>query len=308
MPLYREGGKEEKLGDFMNINNGQLLSLLFDDPKLVTALNQVIPYISVFKEQAVLNLRCASISSLLTLLQYRQELFQKLKPLLGYEICLECEETGASNMVAIAERITEATSATEVKFLSLETLHRATSKSPQEVIKMLGAAKEVIHPMPDGSQMVTESAFNTVILEWAKSFSGNGTPEPAVVTEPLNKTKSSRSPATKLLTQRLLPDDIAKTKGGKSAGSANLTVKGIQITLENFFNKLRQDDTTIIDAISAFIEGTSEFGMALRKELLAAYRRSFKGLDMAELETKLIAGAKAYLEKSSALETAEVQD
>ncbi|MEH1822134.1 MAG: hypothetical protein V7L31_24175 [Nostoc sp.] len=292
----------------MNINNGQLLSLLFDEPKLAKALNQAIPYISVFKGQTILNLRCASISSLFTLLQYRQELFQKLKPLLGYEICLECEETGANDMVATLEKITEASSATEVKFLSLETLHRATSKSPQEVIKMLGAAKEVIHPMPDGSQMVTESAFNTVILEWAKSFSGNGTPaDPAVATEPLNKPKSSRSLATKLLTQKLVTDDIAKTKGGKSAGSANLTVKGIQITLENFFNKVRLEDTTIVDAVSAFIEGTSEFGMALRKELLAAYKRLFKGLDISEVETKLIAGAKAYLEKTSAPETAEVQ-
>lgn len=291
----------------MNINNGQLLSLLFDEPKLSKALNQAIPYISVFREKTTLNLRCASFATLSTLLQYRQEIFGKINPLLGYEICLECEETGDNNMVATLERTSEATSATEIKFLSLETLHRATSKSPQEVIKMLGAAKEVIHPMPDGSQMVTESAFNTVILEWAKSFSSNGTAAVgAVVTEPINKTKSTRSPATKLLTQRLTLDDIAKTKGGKSAGSANLTVKGIQATLENFFNKVRLDDTTIVDAVSAFIEGTGEFGMALRKELLAAYKRSFKGIDISDVETKLIAGAKAYLE-SSTPETAEVQ-
>lgn len=48
--------------------------------------------------------------------------FLKLKPLLGYEICLECEETGANNMVAIAERIAVDNSATKTRFLSLETL------------------------------------------------------------------------------------------------------------------------------------------------------------------------------------------
>ncbi|QKQ75642.1 hypothetical protein [Nostoc sp. TCL240-02] len=289
----------------MNINNGQLLSLLFDQPKLAKALNQAIPYISVFRGKTTLNLRCASFATLSTLLEYRQEIFGKINPLLGYEICLECEETGDNNMVATAERITETRSATE-RFLSLETLAKATSKSPQEVKMLLGRAKEVIHPTEHGAEMITETAFDSVVLEWARSFKDDITPATTTAESP-SKTKSSRSPATKLLSQRLVPDDIAKTKGGKSVGSANLTVKGIQITLENFFNKVRLDDTTIVDAVSAFIEGTSEFGMALRKELLAVYKRSFKGLDMTEVETKLIAGAKAYLEKSNAPETAEVQ-
>jgi len=291
----------------MNINNGRLLSLLFDEPKLVTALNQAIPYISVFKEQATLNLRCASVSSLSTLLQYRQELFQRLNSLLGYEICLECEETGANNMVATAERINVVDSTTETRFLSLETLSRATGTSSVEVKKLLGRAKEVIHPMEDGSEMITENAFDIVVLQWARSFKDDVSSAPAVFTESLSKAKTTRNSTTKLLTQRLVSDDIAKIKGGKSAGSANLTLKGIQITLENFFNKVRLEDTTIVDAVSAFIEGTSEFGMALRKELLTAYKRSFKGLDISEVETKLIAGAKAYLEKTSTPETEEVQ-
>ncbi|QLE47973.1 hypothetical protein FD724_07465 [Nostoc sp. C057] len=291
----------------MNINNGELLSRLFDEPKLVTALNQVIPYISVFKEQTILNLRCASISSLLTLLRYRQELFLKLKPLLGYEICLECEETGANNMVAIAERIAVDNSATKTRFLSLETLAKATSTSPTEVKKLLGRAKEVIHPMEDGSEMITENAFDSVVLQWARSFKDDTSSITTAITEAPSKAKTTRNSTTKLLTQKLASDDIAKIKGGKSAGSANLTLKGIQITLENFFNKVRLEDTTIVDAVSAFIEGTSEFGMALRKELLAAYKRSFKGLDISEVETKLIAGAKAYLEKTSTPETEEVQ-
>ncbi|QLE42227.1 hypothetical protein FD723_18580 [Nostoc sp. C052] len=291
----------------MNINNGELLSRLFDEPKLVTALNQVIPYISVFKEQTILNLRCASISSLLTLLQYRQELFLKLKPLLGYEICLECEETGANNMVAIAERITVDNSATKTRFLSLETLAKATSTSPTEVKKLLGRAKEVIHPMEDGSEMITEDAFDSVVLQWARSFKDDTSSVATATTEAPNKTKTTRNSTTKLLTQKLASDDIAKIKGGKSAGSANLTLKGIQITLENFFNKVRLEDTTIVDAVSAFIEGTSEFGMALRKEILGAYKRSFKGLDISEVEAKLITGAKAYLERTSTPETEEVQ-
>jgi hypothetical protein len=289
----------------MNINNGQLLSLLFDEPKLTKALNQAIPYISVLKNRTTLNLKCVGISTFFTLLQYRQEIFRKINPLLGYEICLECEETGDNNMVATAERIAETRSTTE-RFLSLETLAKATSKSPQEVKMLLGRAKEVIHPTEDGAEMITETAFDNVVLEWARSFKDDTTPA-TTTTEFPNKPKSSRSPATKLLTQRIAPDDIAKTKGGKSAGSANLTVKGIQITLENFFNKVRLEDTTIVDAVSAFIEGTSEFGMALRKELLAAYKRLFKGIDMSDVETRLIAGAKAYLEKSSAPETAEAQ-
>lgn len=284
----------------MNINNGELLSRLFDEPKLVTALNQVIPYISVFKEQTTLILRCASISSLLALLQYRQELFQKLKPLLGYEICLECEETGASNMVATVERITEANSATETRFLSLETLSKATGTSPIEVKKLLGRAKEVIHPMEDGSEMITETAFDTVVLGWAKSFKDNGVESATPVGNSSPKETRPRKTTTKILTSELDAEDIIKVKTGKAAGSPNLTEKGIQQSLKNFFSKVKLDDTSIVDAVSAFIEGTSEFGQALRKKILAAYKKFTKGGNPQEIQDKLIVGAKAYLESMAA--------
>ncbi|MEH1777140.1 hypothetical protein [Nostoc sp.] len=287
----------------MNINNGQLLSLLFDEPKLSSALNQAIPYISVFQGQTILNLRCASISSLLTLLQYRQELFQKLKPLLGYEICLECEETGANNMVATAERINEVNSATETRFLSLETLSRATGTSPTEVKKLLGVAKEVIHPMPDGSEMITETAFDTVVLGWAKSFKDNGVEDATPISLP--KETRPRKTTTKVLTSELDTEDIIKVKTGKTAGSPNLTEKGIQQTLENFFSKVKLDDTSIVDAVSAFIEGTSEFGQALRKKILAAYKKFTKGGNPQEIQDRLIEGAKAYLESLAAPSTQE---
>ncbi|MEH1788415.1 MAG: hypothetical protein V7L23_23225 [Nostoc sp.] len=245
----------------MNINNGQLLSLLFDEPKLVTALNQVMPYISVFQGQTILNFRCASISSLLTLLQYRQELFQKLKPLFGYEICLECEETGASNMVATAERITQANSVTETRFLSLERLARVTCTSPIEVKKLLARAKEVIHPMEDGSEMITENAFDSVVLQWAKSFKDNDIIEDVTPSTISTKQTKTRETATKVLTSELTIEDIVKVKTGEKANSPNLTKKGVQETLNNFFSKVNMEDTGDIDAISAFIEGTTEFGV-----------------------------------------------
>ncbi|MEH2033360.1 MAG: hypothetical protein V7K67_27695 [Nostoc sp.] len=283
----------------MNINNGELLSLLFDEPKLVTALNQAMPYISVFKGQTILNVRCASISSLLTLLQYRQELFQKLKPLFGYEICLECEETGASNMVATAERITQANSVTETRFLSLERLARVTSTSPIEVKKLLGRAKEVIHPMEDGSEMITENAFDSVVLQWAKSFKDNGV-ESMTPNNTSSKETRPHKTTTKVLTSELDTEDIIKVKTGKTAGSPNLTEKGIQQTLENFFSKVKLEDTSIVDAVSAFIEGTSEFGQALRKKIMAAYKKFTKGGNPQDIQDKLIFGAKAYLESMAA--------
>lgn len=284
----------------MNINNGELLSLLFDEPKLSSALNQVIPYISVFQGQTILNLRCASISSLFTLLQYRQELFLKLKSLLGYEICLECEETGASNMVATAERITVADSTTETRFLSIETLGRATGTSPTEVKKLLGKAREVIHPMEDGSEMITETAFDSVVLQWAKSFKdGNGTSESESVitpTPPKSASRTSRKQSTKVMISELTIEDIVKIKNGEKANSANLTKKGIQQTLNNFFQNVNMDDMGEIDTISAFIEGETEFGLALRKKILSAYKKFTKDPDLQEIENKLIEGAKVYLE------------
>ncbi|HYX17066.1 MAG TPA: hypothetical protein VE944_22490 [Nostoc sp.] len=284
----------------MNINNGQLLSLLFDQPKLKKALNQAIPYISVSKTRTILNLRCASIATLSTLLQYRQEIFKKINPLLGYEICLECEETGDNNMVATAERITEQGSATE-RFLSLETLAKATSKSPQEVKMLLGRAKEVIHPTEDGAEMITEAAFDGVVLQWARSFKEeNGAV--ATTTQAASATTSKpRKPSAKILISELAIADIMIIKTGANAGLPNLASKSVQYTLENFFNKVKLEDTTKVDALSAFIEGTSEFGQALRKKILAAYKKFTKGGNPQEIQDRLIDGAKAYLESMAAV-------
>ena len=284
----------------MNINNAQLLSLLFDEPKLTTALNQVIPYISVFKEQTTLNLKCASISSLFTLLQYRQELFNKLSSLLGYEICLECEESGASNMIATSEIIAEVNSATPSRFFSLETLSRVTNKPIKEVKSLLGKAREVIHPTVDGQEMITESAFDAVVLEWAKSIKDDDLDQLSQATSStlrLDSTpRTSRKTSAKVLISELTVEDITKIKNGEKANSPNLTKKGVEHTLDNFFKKVNMDDMSSIDTVSAFIEGATEFGQALRKKLLTAYKKFTLNPNLQDVESKLVEGAKAYLE------------
>lgn len=284
----------------MNINNGELLSLLFDEPKLVEALNQSIAYISIYKEKTALNLRCLEASSLITLLRFRQKLVSKLIPLLGFEIHLECmdKQIGETGMVAVAERLTEESQNTTTKFLSLETLAQATGTSPIEVKKLLGAAREVIHPMPDGREMITETAFDTIVLQWAKSFK-DVQENAAPITTP-KEVKKPRARNTKVLTSELTIDDIVVVKTGKTAGQPNLTEKGIQQTLEKFFNKIRLEDTSLVDAASAFIEGTSEFGQSLRRKIIAAYKKFTLGGNPQEIEEKLVAGVKAYLENMAA--------
>jgi hypothetical protein len=293
----------------MKVNNGELLSRLFDEPELVKALNQAIPYISVFKEKTingersrtVLNLRCLDISSLTSLLKFRSHLANILIPLLGYEIHLECIQNaiGETGMVAVAERLVESRDSTETKFLSLETLAKATSTSPIEVKKLLGIAKEVIHPMPDGSEMITEDAFDSVVLQWAKSFKDVQQESASPITTP-KEAKKPKSRNTKVLTSELTIDDIVVVKTGKTAGQANLTEKGVQLTLEKFFSKIRLEDTSLVDAASAFIEGTGEFGQSLRRKILAAYKKFTLNGNPQEIEDKLVAGAKVYLENMAA--------
>lgn len=195
-------------------------------------------------------------------------------------------------MVAVIDRAVIENSVSQDKFFSLETLASVTGKKNEEAIKLLGQAKAVILPMEDGSVMITEESFDAAVLLWAKSFKGESAPQ---AQEP--KPKQAKQP--KLLTSKLTTDDISKVKTGKTAGAANLTNKGVQETLEKFFNKLALDDTTQVDAVSAFIEGTSELGINLRKEILGAMKRFTKGTDLATAETKLVAGAKAYLENMS---------
>ncbi|MEH2201201.1 hypothetical protein [Nostoc sp.] len=298
----------------MKVNNSQLISLLFsEEPELAKAINRSIPYISIINGQhcrTILSLRCLEISSLTSLLKFRQKLVDKLTSLLGYEIHLECTQNaiGKTGMVAVAERqVVESESATS-KFLSLETLERATGKSPTEVKKLLGIAKEVIHPMPDGSEMITEDAFDSVVLQWAKSFKDNGIESVKQITTSPKQTKSPRKTATKVLISELTVEDIVKVKTGEKANSPNLTKKGVQETLNNFFSKVNMEDTGDIDAISAFIEGTTEFGQALRKKILAAYKKFTKGGNPQEIQDRLIDGAKAYLESlASTSETTEIQ-
>ncbi|WP_375495602.1 hypothetical protein [uncultured Nostoc sp.] len=292
----------------MKVNNSELISLLFNEPELVKALNLAIPYISVLKEKTILNIRCLEVSSLASMLKFRSHLANKLIPLLGYEIHLECIQNaiGETGMVAVAERLVENKDSTETKFLSLETLARATSTSPTEVKKLLGKAKEVIHPMEDGSEMITENAFDSVVLQWAKSFKDNGIIEDMTPnTISTKQTKSPRKTATKVLTSELTIEDIVKVKTGEKANSPNLTKKGVQETLNNFFSKVNMEDTGDIDAISAFIEGTTEFGQALRKKILAAYKKFTKGGNLQEIQDRLIEGAKAYLESLAAPSTQE---
>ncbi|MEH2393886.1 MAG: hypothetical protein V7K21_20205 [Nostoc sp.] len=296
----------------MKINNAQLISLLFDEPELRSLLSETKPYISRLDGQTILHLRCLRLCTLKTLLQYRQELTQKLQPLLNFEICLECEETGVDNsMVTVAEKLTNVDSTgTETRFLSLDILVRATNKTPVEVKKLLGVAKEVIHPTEDGAEMITEAAFNGVVLQWAQSlkndatsFNNGGTSEnqdgfPLPPKPP--KPSTPRRAKTKILASKLTFEDIIKTKTGKKVNMPNLTQKGVQETLENFFKKVNIQDTSNVDVISAFIEGTSEFGISLRKELLSAYELFTKEPNIQEVQERLVEGAKVMLESMAA--------
>ncbi|WP_445634527.1 hypothetical protein NSTC745_06350 [Nostoc sp. DSM 114161] len=284
----------------MKINNAELISLLFDEPKLRKALAQSTPYLSKHGEQIILNIRCLQTSTLMILVQYRQKLVSVLQPFLGYEIYLECEQiTGDDNMVAVVERSIAENNTTDLRFLSLETLARATNKSPQEVKILLGKAREVIHPMEDGSEMITESAFDSVVLQWAKSFKEE-VPQSSSNTEKPASDAKPRKPSAKLLTSELTVEDIVTIKSGANAGAPSLTNKSIQQVLENFFGKVKLEDTTKVDAVSAFIEGTSEFGVSLRKKILGAYKKFTKGGNAQEIQDKLIEGAKTYLESMAA--------
>lgn len=285
----------------MKINNAQLISLLFDEP-VRSLLWETKPYISR-DEQTTLHLRCLRLCTLKALFQYRQKLVEKLQSLLNFEICLECEETGVDNsMILTTERlIGEDSAATETKLLSLKTLSRATGTSPTDVKKLLGVAGEVIYPMPDGSEMVSEAAFDTIVLEWAKSFKDNGSNASESVTTSNTSSKTpnsqtSRKASTKVLISELTVEDIIKIKNGEKANLPNLTKKGLSQTLNNFFEKVNMDGMGDVDTISAFIEGTTEFGQTLRKKLLTAYKKFTINPNLQEIENKLVEGAKAYLE------------
>ncbi|MFN6572398.1 hypothetical protein [Dendronalium sp. ChiSLP03b] len=291
----------------MKIDNAEALAILLgNEPEAINVLSWTIPYVSVEDGRSKLTLRCSGLRAMSNLLKLSDLLSNKLGRFLGFEICLECIEKaiGEVHMVAVAEEraIAPNNSTLETKFLSLETLSRATNKSLPEVKALLGKAREVIHPTEDGREMITESAFDAVVLQWAKSFKEEPPAQTPsnVQADATEEAKAKRKASPKVLTSELTADDIITVKSGANAGTPSLTSKSIQQVLENFFNKVKLEDTTKVDAVSAFIEGTSEFGQALRKKILGAYKKFSKGGNPTEIQERLIDGAKTYLESMAA--------
>lgn len=290
------------------IDNALLLARLFkDDLEVSIALSGTIPYLSVGGGRAILIIRCPNLSSLRLLNLLSQKLVRKIEPLFGYEIYLECLEyvkehpsdrDTEKNMVAVAEQQQISTYAngteTSVKLLNLTKLVTALGKPVNEVKLMLARQGAAVYPQEDGTEAIAEPIFDAILLRWAKSIKEESE---ALLPESAQKTRKS---PPKLLTQELTIEDIAKNKTGKSAGQASLNATGIQSTLEKFFNKVKLDDSTLVDAVSAFVEGNSEFGQGLRKKLLAAYKKFTPSVNLSEVESKLVEGAKKYLEAITA--------
>lgn len=282
----------------MKINNAFLLSLLFQDfPEIAAQIANTTAYVAVINGHSCLVLCCPNLLTTTLLLNYGEIISTKLKSFINFEILLECshEAIGEVEMIAVAERV-ENSSTSEIKLLNIETLARATNQSIPEVKLLLAQAGAPIYPQTNGTEAIAEVVFDTVLLSWAKSIK-----EEQVRTEETKQSETKPRKATaKVLTSELIEEDIVKIKSGKSAGSPNLTQKGIEQTLKNFFGKVKLDDTTEVDAVSAFIEGTSEFGTALRKKILAAYKKFTTKPNMEDVEARLIEGAKAYLETMAA--------
>ncbi|MBW4433075.1 MAG: hypothetical protein KME28_15430 [Pelatocladus maniniholoensis HA4357-MV3] len=58
---------------------------------------------------------------------------------------------------------------TKTKLYKLDALVKATQKPIEEVKIMLARVRAAIYPREDGSELVAESHFDKVVLEWAKS-------------------------------------------------------------------------------------------------------------------------------------------
>ncbi|MCC5640624.1 hypothetical protein LC593_33295 [Nostoc sp. CHAB 5844] len=202
-------------------------------------------------------------------------------------------------MIAVADKLENSTTSSENRLFDLEILAKATHSTTQEVKLLLAKSGSPIYPQLDGTEAVEEEIFDTVLSAWAKSLKREGSTTEVEGQAQRLETKP-RKATPKVLTSELNTDDMIKVKSGKSAGSPNLTQKGIGETLENFFNKVKLEDTTKVDAVSAFIEGTSEFGQALRKKITTAYKKFTTKPNMEEVESRLIEGAKAYLESMAA--------
>ncbi|WP_414755566.1 hypothetical protein [Anabaena sp. CCY 9910] len=281
----------------MKINNSLLLSFLLRDcPQAASSILQTVAYIYVYKGRSCLILRCPNMAIASVLLYYQGFIASRLESLLSYEVQLELSVNAIeeSNMIAVAERTTQANTPTENRLLNIETLVRATNTSIQDVKLLLAQANAPIYPQVDGTEAISEPIFDEVLLNWAKGLKLSSDQPKADQSASEAPTKP-RKAAPKVLISELTESDIIKIKTGKTSGSPNMTQKGIAETLENFFNKVRLEDTAKVDAVSAFIEGTSEFGINLRKKLLAAYKK-FTKANLQEAETKLVEGAKNYLE------------
>ncbi|MBD2437346.1 hypothetical protein [Nostoc sp. FACHB-110] len=289
----------------MKINNAFLLSLLFRDfPEFAEQIANTTAYVAVINGNPCLIIHCRDLLTTTLMLNSGQIIATRLKSVLGFDFCLECGEdaVGEANMIAVADRVENSTTSNENRLFNLEILAKATHSTTQEVKLLLAKSRSPIYPQLDGSEAIEEVIFDTVLSDWAKSLKAEGSGSTVQEAEgQAQKSETRTRKATpKVLTSELVADDIVKVKSGKSAGSPNLTQKGIEQTLKSFFGKVKLDDTTEVDAVSAFIEGTSEFGTALRKKILAAYKKFATKPNMEEVEARLIDGAKAHLEAMTA--------
>lgn len=275
----------------------ELLQNLFKDDEISAALANTISYIQLKEGQTILVIRALDFPSLQLLNLLSLKIVAKIESLLGYGIYLECLEyekvrsvdRDRDNMVAVLEQEQSTyTNGAEVsvKLLNLEKLVAALREPMPKVKLMLARQGAAIYPQEDGTEAIAEPIFDALILRWAKSIKEEGELE-----QDASQPKT-RKASTKLLLRELTIEDIARTKQGK----ASLTATGIQFTLEKFANALNLEDTSLTDAISAFIEGSSEFGKKLRRKLLGYYKKFTPDANLTDVEIKLVTGAKKFLE------------
>lgn len=305
------------------IDNAAIICQLFkSQPQIKKALSHTTPYLKITNDGTKLFVRCPDFMSMKTLLTMQEIITVKVFKVIGYEVCLEYEEINPAkldksikgkNMAVTAESSTLSpqknySNGSGTKLFKLQNLVETTGSSAEEIKIMLAHCGGVIYPRIDGSEMVAESFFDLVLLNWAKSLKSDQEelliPENRLELEqPSNK---PRKQSQRILKLELTINDIAKHKRGSMSGSPILNSKGLETTLTNFFSKVKLEDTSLVDAISAFIEGTSEFGLSLRKKLMSAYKKFFPGANIAEIEALLIIAAKAYLESATKTPTEPV--
>ena len=295
------------------INNAALLScLLKNNTELINAIKSSFVNLSIFNEKTRITFHCESVELSETLFSHKREIIENLE-FLGYEIYIGCaalkstaklERSHAEKeMIALEQQ--ENTEATEDGLLGLENLANKTGTPIKEIRAKVARLGEAIYPKEDGSEWIKERAFNKIALDWLKGdeFPTTVVQSTAVEEEPLDVVKAVRRSKPKLLTQKMGAADIATSKGKEGVESAG----AIATTLKTFFGRLKLEDSTLTDAVAAFIEGQSEYGKALRKEILGSYKRHFKGANQANIENKLVVGAKQYLEQTTNQQTESVE-